>query len=126
MVHFSFTLEYLYSLFCKTLNTLPPTTPSPLSTPLLFFLQKPISNHLTSLCALIVTFTVIALAVVGRTFRFLNIAFALWLIAASIILKDPSGNALWIAIASGVLLIGLSIRKGKISESYGTFDRYII
>jgi hypothetical protein len=75
---------------------------------------------------LIVAFTVISMAEVGRTFRFLNIAFAIWLIAASIILKDPSGNALWITIASGVLLIGLSFRKGKITESYGTFDRYII
>lgn len=66
------------------------------------------------------------MAEVGRSLRFLNIAFAIWLITASIILKDTSGNALWIAIASGVLLIGLSFRKRKISESYGTFDRYII
>jgi uncharacterized membrane protein len=95
-------------------------------TPFLFSIQKPIANHLTTIGALIVTFTVIAMAEVGRTFRFLNIAFAIWLIAASIILKDPSGNALWIAITSGVLLIGLSFRKGKIRESYGTFNRYII
>ncbi|SRX75733.1 hypothetical protein [Aequorivita antarctica] len=66
------------------------------------------------------------MAEVGRSLWFLNIAFAIWLIAASIILKDPSGNELWIAIASGILLIGLSFSKGKISESYGTFDRYII
>ena len=81
---------------------------------------------MTTIGALIVTFTVIAMAEVGRPLRFLNIVFAVWLIAASIILKDPSGNVLWISIVSGVLLIGLSFRKGKISESYGTFDRYII
>lgn len=94
--------------------------------PFLFSIQKPMADQFTTIGALIVTFTVIAMAEVGRTVRFLNIAFAIWLIAASIILKDPSGNALWIAIASGVLLIGLSFRKGKIRESYGTFDRYII
>ncbi len=94
--------------------------------PFLFSVEKPIANHLTTIGALIVTFTVIAMAEVGRSIRFLNIVFAIWLIAASIIIKDPSGNALWIAIASGALLIGLSFRKGKISESYGTFDRYII
>jgi uncharacterized membrane protein len=95
-------------------------------TPYLFSIQKPFANHLTTIGALIVTFTVISMAEVGRSFRFLNIAFSIWLIAASIILKDPSGKALWIATASGILVIGLSIRKGKISESYGTFDRYII
>ncbi|MEO7694814.1 MAG: vitamin K epoxide reductase, partial [Chryseolinea sp.] len=95
-------------------------------TPFLFSIQKPFANHLTTIGALIVTFTVIAMAEVGRSLRFLNIAFALWIIVASFLVKDPSDNALWIAIASGVLLTGLSFRKGKISESYGTFDRYIV
>jgi uncharacterized membrane protein len=94
--------------------------------PYLFSIQKPMADQFTTLGALVVTFTVIAMAEVGRTIRFLNIAFAVWLIAASIILKDSSGNALWIAITSGVLLIGLSFPKGKIRESYGAFDRYII
>ena len=31
------------------------------------------------------------MAEVGRSLRFLNIVFAIWLIAASIILKNPSG-----------------------------------
>jgi uncharacterized membrane protein len=95
-------------------------------TPFLFSIQKPFANHLTTIGALIVTFTVIAMSEVGRSIRFINIAFASWIIVASFILKDTSGYALLIAISSGVVLIGLSFRKGKIKESYDSFDKYII
>jgi hypothetical protein len=94
-------------------------------TPYQFSIQKPIADHFTTIGALIVTFTIIAMSEVGRTLRFLNIAFALWLIGATLFLKGGSGYAFWIAITFGLLLIGLSFRKGKIRESYGTFDRYI-
>jgi hypothetical protein len=95
-------------------------------TPYEFSIQKPIADHFTTIGALIVTFTIIAMSEVGRTLRFLNIAFALWLIGATLFLKGGSGYAFWIAITFGLLLIGLSFRKGKIRERYGTFDKFII
>jgi hypothetical protein len=67
-----------------------------------------------------------AMAEVGRAVRFINIAFALWLITTLFFVNDLPTNALWTAIISGVVLIGLSIRKGRVREKYGTFDKYII
>ena len=84
------------------------------------------ANNFTTLGALVVTFSVIAMAEVCRALRFINIAFALWLIAAMFIIKDVPGQALWNAIISGAALIALSFLKGRIRESYGTFDKYII
>ena len=84
------------------------------------------ANNFTTLGALVITFSVMALAEVGRAMRFINILFALWLIVAMFLINAVPSNALWNAIISGVLLIALSFRKGKIQEKYGTFDRYIV
>jgi hypothetical protein len=83
------------------------------------------ANNFTTLGALVVTFSVIAMAEVGRALRFINIAFAAWLIAAMFLLKNVPAQALWNAIISGVIVIALSFPKGRIREKYGTFDRYI-
>jgi hypothetical protein len=84
------------------------------------------ANNFTTLGALVVTFSVMAMAEVGRTLRFINILFSLWLIVAMLVLNAVPANALWIAIISGVALIALSFPKGRIQEKYGTFDKYIV
>ncbi|HXI00030.1 MAG TPA: vitamin K epoxide reductase family protein [Sphingobacteriaceae bacterium] len=83
------------------------------------------ANNFTTLGALVITFSVIAMAEVGRAIRFMNIAFTLWLTVAMLMINDVPSQALWNAVISGVLLISLSFPKGKIRETYGTFDRYI-
>jgi uncharacterized membrane protein len=83
------------------------------------------ANTFTTLGALVVTFSVMAMAEVGRAVRFINIAFALWLITTLFFVNDLPTNAFWTAIISGVVLMGLSIRKGRVREKYGTFDKYI-
>lgn len=84
------------------------------------------ADNFTTLGALVVTFSVIAMAEVGRALRLLNILFAVWLIVAMFLLNNASSTALWNAIISGAVLIVLSLPKGRIREKYGTFDRYII
>ncbi len=84
------------------------------------------ANNFTTLGALVVTFSVMAMAEVGRAVRFINILFALWLIVAVFLINAVPANAVWNAVISGVLLIALSFRKGKIKEHYGTFDKYIV
>lgn len=84
------------------------------------------ANNFTTLGALVITFSVIAMAEVGRILRFINIVFAAWLIAAIFLLKNLPAQALWNAIISGVIVIALSFPKGRIREKYGTFDRYIV
>ena len=83
------------------------------------------ANNFTTLGALVITFSITAMAEVGRAVRFINILFALWLIAAVFLINAVPASALWNAIISGVLLIALSFPKGKIREKYGTFDRYV-
>lgn len=84
------------------------------------------ANNFTTLGALVVTFSVMAMAEVGRALRYMNMAFALWLMVALFVVNNVPSQALWNGILSGVVLIALSIPKGRIRESYGTFDRYII
>jgi hypothetical protein len=83
------------------------------------------SDHMVGL--LVLTFTLIALAEVGRATRFINIAFGLWLIAAPWLLDGiASPLATWNGVICGVLLIGLAIPRGKIKDSYAGWDRYIV
>ena len=73
------------------------------------------SDHLFG--ALVVTFAIIAFAEVARPLHFINMAFGLWLIAATWLL---TGNftpfADWAGRAGGILLIALSIPRGRIAN----------
>jgi len=83
------------------------------------------SDHMVGL--LVLTFSIIALAEVGRATRFINIPFGIWLIAAPWLLDGiTSPLAIWNGVICGVLLIALAIPRGKIKDSYAGWDRYII
>jgi uncharacterized membrane protein len=83
------------------------------------------SDHLVGL--LVVTFTIIALAEVARSVRFINIAFGAWLIAAPWLLDGvASPLAAWSGVICGVLLIVLALPRGRIRDSYAGWDRYIV
>ncbi len=75
--------------------------------------------------ALIVVFSIISWAEVIRAFRLINILIAIWFGIAPWIL--PGGNTT-IAIHSAlvaIIVIILSLFKGRIKEKYGTWDRHI-
>jgi len=83
------------------------------------------SDHLVGL--LVVTFSIIALAEVGRAIRFINIPFGAWLIAAPWLLDGiVSPLATWNGVICGVLLIALALPRGSIRNSYAGWDRYIV
>ncbi len=82
------------------------------------------SDHLVG--ALIVTFSVIAMAEVVRYVRFVNIVLGAWLIAAPFILEGGNTTAMWNDVVMGILVILASIKKGQIREHYGTYDSSII
>ncbi len=83
------------------------------------------SDHLVG--ALVVTFSIIAFAEVGRAVRFINIPFGAWLIAAPWLLDGiVSPLAVWNGVISGALLIALAIPRGRIKDSYAGWDRYIV
>jgi nucleoside-diphosphate-sugar epimerase/uncharacterized membrane protein len=96
-------------------------------TPLVLGTQPPFahSDHLVG--ALVITVAVIAIAEVARPLRFINLAFGLWLIAASWLLEGAGTLASWNGIVAGFALIALSLPRGKRSqEHYGAWDRYVV
>jgi hypothetical protein len=84
------------------------------------------SDHLSG--AMVITIAVCALAEVGRPLRFLNIFFGLWLVLAPWIVMHTSNTAsAWNDVACGVIIIALSLPRGKRSgDHYGSWDRYVI
>jgi hypothetical protein len=82
------------------------------------------SDHITG--ALVVTFSVIAMGEIVRTFRYFNILAGLWIALAHLLLFSTSMRMeLYNELVCGSLLIALSLRKGKINNSYGIFNRFI-
>lgn len=83
------------------------------------------SDHLVG--ALVVTFSIMAFAEVGRAMRFINIPLGAWLIAAPWLLDGiASPLAVWNGVISGALLVGLAIPRGPVSNSYARWDRYVV
>jgi hypothetical protein len=83
------------------------------------------SDHLMG--ALIVTVAVISMAEVTRALRFVNLAFGIWLIVAPWVFGGATTLASWMGVLVGVLVIGLSLPRGKRSqEHYGSWDRYVV
>lgn len=81
------------------------------------------SNHLIG--ALIVTFSVIAVAEVGRAVRFINILFGLSLVVVPFALAGFTTAAMINGIIVGVALVALTFPLGKIRGEYGGWNHYI-
>lgn len=83
------------------------------------------SDHLVG--ALVVTFSIIALAEVGRAVRFINLPFGAWLVAAPWLLDGAGSSfATWNSVVGGALLIALALPRGRIRDSYAGWDRYVV
>ena len=82
------------------------------------------SDHL--LGALVVVVAAVAMAEVGRVTRFLNILLALAIIAAPWVLPGASLVARLNDLAAGLIVIGLSLRRGPIRDRYGAWNRYVV
>jgi short-subunit dehydrogenase len=68
---------------------------------------------------LVVTAAVVAIWDVNRAVRFLNVIMGIWLALSPLLLSYMTPQATWISIISGILLITVSLIKGKIKHSYG-------
>jgi hypothetical protein len=104
-----------------------------MASPSAFGMQGILATMNYILGPMIVAFSVIALAEVFRTVRFINILFGIGLIIAPWLVPDHSmhsvGNNIVTAvlnIAAGLLIIALSFRKGRISERYGSWENWIV
>ena len=82
------------------------------------------SDHLVG--ALVITFAVIAMAEVGRTIRFINILFGAWIVLAAWLLTGATAPDRWNDVIVGVVLILLSIPRGRVKDGYGKWTPYIV
>ncbi len=76
--------------------------------------------------ALVITFSLIAMAEVVRTLRFLVTLLAIWSLVSQFFFDNSSLASLLIHILTAVALILFSLPRGKIREQYGSWNRYII
>ena len=82
------------------------------------------SSHLAG--ALVVTWAVIAFGEVARPARLLNIPMGIWIAIAPWLLPGATDVSRWADLLVGALLIVLSIRRGRIEEQFGSWNRYLI
>ena len=83
------------------------------------------SDHLVGL--LIVTFAIIAFAEVGRAVRFLIVPAGLWLVVAPFVLDGAASPlAQWASVATGLVIVVLSIPRGSIRNSYGGWNVFVV
>lgn len=81
------------------------------------------SDHL--LGALIVTVSITAMAEAARPARFINILLAVALMFAPFMFDGGSRVADLAGVIAGMLLVALSIPRGRIDNTYGAWSRYL-
>ncbi|MGH8593095.1 MAG: vitamin K epoxide reductase family protein [Gammaproteobacteria bacterium] len=97
-----------------------------MGTRLVFDTQAPMAHSDHLLGALVITVSITALAEVARPVRFINALFGICLMGAPWMLEGGSPLADWAGVLAGLLLVLLSIPKGKVSHGYGGWSKYIV
>jgi hypothetical protein len=81
------------------------------------------SDHMVG--ALIVTFSVIGFSESGRAARLVLVPLGLWLFGSSYLIDGSTSLSYWNDMAVGLAIIALSIRRGRITEDYGAWNRWV-
>ncbi len=96
-----------------------------IAAPSLFKITGKLADLDPILGALIVTASIIAMAEVIRSVRYVNLLFAISILLSSLVFGEKTLPVLFFhIIVSGLLLI-LTFRKGRILEKYGAWQRFI-
>ena len=83
------------------------------------------SDHV--LGCLVILVAVTAMAEIARPLRFLNVGFGAWIVVSPFVLEGSTLAGTVGDMAAGLLLMGLSLPRGKRSdEHYGGWDRLIV
>jgi hypothetical protein len=81
-------------------------------------------NHLGG--ALVIVFAVVAMAEVLRSFRYFNVLLGLALAVLPWLIEDSTMSLTISSSLAGLIVIALSFSKGKIKETYGLWDKYVV
>ena len=96
-----------------------------MATPSLLTFEGPLADADHVLGALVVTISVISMAEVVRAGRYINVLFGVLLLLTSLIVGDRTVPVILTHIVISGLLVALSFRRGKILETYGSWNRLI-
>jgi len=94
-------------------------------TPTIFNIVGIANTSTYIVAALLVTFSIIAMSEVARLVRLINIPLGLWLAMSGWLLSGMNDMAKWQSFIVGILIILLSLPRGKRKEAYGSMDRII-
>jgi uncharacterized membrane protein len=84
------------------------------------------ANNAHLIGALVVTFAAIGFSEAGRAGRLVNLLLGAWLIASPFILSGANQISTWHDVVLGAVIIALSIRRGRIKENFGAWNRWVI
>lgn len=93
--------------------------------PWLFSMSGSAASNTQVAGALVITVSVVVMAEVARAGRFLNVLLAVWLVVLPWVVEGSTTMAAFNNALFGLLILGLSIPKGRIQERYGSWDRWI-
>ncbi|HET9216682.1 MAG TPA: vitamin K epoxide reductase family protein, partial [Terriglobia bacterium] len=96
-----------------------------MSAPSVLGLRGPAADGTHIVGALVVTFAVVAFAEPARLVRLLNVFCGAWVLLAPWLLEGGTPAWPWIAPASGLALIALSLRRGPVEDRYGGWQPFI-
>jgi len=98
-----------------------------MGTPIVLGTEPPLyfSDHISGCIVILVAVT--AMAEVARPVRLLNVAFGAWIAFSPFLLEGAFGAGIVGYVIAGLVLIGLSLPRGRRSqEHYGGWDRGIV
>jgi hypothetical protein len=76
--------------------------------------------------ALILTFAAIGFGEASRFARLINVPIGLWVAAAPWVLSGATTMSRWNDVAVGLLVVTLSLRKGRVESRFGGWSRFIV
>jgi uncharacterized membrane protein len=84
------------------------------------------ANNAHLIGALVVTFAAIGFSEAGRAGRLVNLLLGAWLMAAPFVLAGTNQISTGHDIVIGLTVMALSLRRGRINERFGAWDRWIV
>lgn len=93
--------------------------------PWMFEIREAAANNIYIVSALIITFSVIAYSDVSRIVRLANIPMGIWLAVSCWFFEGSSFLANGNLLGLGIILVIISLPRGKVVEHFGTFDPWV-
>jgi uncharacterized membrane protein len=84
------------------------------------------ANNAHMVGALVVTFAAIGFSEAGRAGRLMNLLLGAWLIAAPFIFPGANQVSTWHDMVIGIAVMALSLRRGRINENFGAWNRWVV